>query len=224
MSEFDLFATNYKQLLDKSLAISGESSEYFADYKARYIAASVPNSFSGKVLDFGCGVGLGSKFLRKYLPAATLHGFDDSSASIQQIDPNLSVQGLYTSDIRRLNHDYDLIVVANVMHHIPPQRRQGAVIDLKDRLAKNGKLFVFEHNPANPLTRWVVSRCPLDKDAVLLSPREIQAYTQYAKLRLVRLAYIMFFPRLLALARPLEPYLSWCRLGAQYVLIAEKTS
>lgn len=192
MSEFDLFATSYKQLLDQSLAISGDRSEYFADYKARYTAAMVSNGFSGKVLDFGCGVGLGSKFLKKYLPGATLHGFDNSNASLQQIDPSLSVQGLYTSDIRHLNHDYDLIVVANVMHHIPPQKRQDTIVDLRDRLSKNGKLLVFEHNPANPLTRWVVRHCPLDKDAILLSPKEIQTYIRHARLRLVRRAYIIF--------------------------------
>ncbi len=35
--QFDQFATEYKNILDRSVAASGERSEYFADYKAKYL-------------------------------------------------------------------------------------------------------------------------------------------------------------------------------------------
>jgi hypothetical protein len=41
-------------------------------------------------------------------------------------------------------------------------------------------------------------------------------------LDVLRRDFIVFFPRPLALLRPLEPRLNWCPFGAQYVLIGAK--
>ena len=41
MAEFDRFAREYKDLLDRSTAFSGESSEYFCQYKANYVTRTV---------------------------------------------------------------------------------------------------------------------------------------------------------------------------------------
>ena len=38
MSEFDAVASNYRELVDESIQMTGENSEYFAAYKASYIA------------------------------------------------------------------------------------------------------------------------------------------------------------------------------------------
>ncbi len=220
--QFDQFAGNYKQLLDENVSVSGENSAYFAEYKARYLARFLSRDFSGKVLDFGCGIGLLSGFLRKHLPTARLEGYDVSRDSIGKIDPVLAAQGKFTWEADRLARDYKLIVIANVMHHVPREKRQDTVQQLAGRLAASGRLAIFEHNPANPVTRWVVERCPFDEDAVLLPPPEASFYLASAKLRLVRRDYIVFMPRFLAWLRPLEPWIAWLPLGAQYVVIGEK--
>jgi len=113
----------------------GEDSAYFAAYKARYLRKVLPDSFSGKTLDFGCGVGLLSHFLKAYLPAIRLDGFDVSRDSIGKVDDDLRSQGHFTSSAEDLDHDYALIVVANVMHHILPRQREEVVQDLTGRLA-----------------------------------------------------------------------------------------
>ena len=41
-------------------------------------------------------------------------------------------------------------------------------------LRKGGLLVIIEHNPFNPLTQISVYRCPFDKDAVLLTARNVQ--------------------------------------------------
>jgi hypothetical protein len=151
-----------------------------------------------------------------------LDGFDVSGDSLRRLDPALCSQGTFTSVPAELAHDYRLIVVANVMHHIPIQQRSGIVQKLTERLSPEGFLAIFEHNPANPITRWVVERCPFDADAVLLPPREISAYATNAKLRLRRRDFIVFMPRALAWLRPLEPWLAKLPLGAQYVVVAQK--
>ena len=222
MSEFDRFAANYKEVLDQSLAITGDTGEYFADYKARYVARVVSKGFSGKILDFGCGVGLLSAFLKKYLPASTLHGYDTSPASIEKAGTVLGTQGMFTSELQQLDRNYDLIVIGNVLHHVPTSRRPAAILELSERLSPRGRLVVFEHNPANPFTRWIVRHSPLDEDAVLLKPSETRGYLHAVRLRIVQWSYTLFFPRPLAWFRSLERLLAWCPLGAQYAVVAEK--
>lgn len=219
---FDRFAGDYKQVLDRSVAVSGEESTYFAEYKARYLRRLLSPTFAGKVLDFGCGVGLLSGFLKKHLPAIQLDGYDVSQDSIRQVDRALTAQGTFTADLSQLARDYQLIVIANVMHHIPKEQRNEVIRDLSGRLARGGSLAIFEHNPANPVTRWVVEHCPFDDDAVLLPPAEARSYLRDAKLTLMRNDYIVFLPHLLAWLRSLESLLGWLPLGAQYAIVAER--
>jgi 2-polyprenyl-3-methyl-5-hydroxy-6-metoxy-1,4-benzoquinol methylase len=79
--QFDQFADDYQQILDQTLAALGEGSSYFAEYKTRYRSRLHRQHFSGKLLDFGCGVGLLSGFLKKHLPGAQIHRFDISADS-----------------------------------------------------------------------------------------------------------------------------------------------
>ena len=151
-----------------------------------------------------------------------MHGFDVSDASIDAMDPRLRKRGRFTSRLGELDADYDAIVVSNVMHHIRPDERQRTVSELAARLDTGGRLVIFEHNPLNPVTRWVVAHCPFDDDAILLPRRETSSYLSNAGLRLSRLDYVLFFPGILGWLRPLERGLAWCPLGAQYTLVAGK--
>jgi SAM-dependent methyltransferase len=219
---FDQFAGNYKQVLDRSLSASGEDSAYFAKYKARYLARVLRENPPAKVMDFGCGVGLLSGFLQKHLGPIWLDGFDVSPASIHQVPPNLTESGAFTSDPQQLSRDYDLIVIANVLHHVPPEERAHTIAELAARLRPTGKIAIFEHNPANPVTRRTVERCPFDQDAILLRPAEAASLLSNAGLRISRRDYIVFMPRVLSLMRPVEPWLNWLPLGAQFAIIGEK--
>jgi SAM-dependent methyltransferase len=220
--DFDRFAGDYSQILDGSLSLSGEDSSYFAEYKALYLRRVLGSSFAGKVLDFGCGVGLLSRFLRAHLPAARVDGFDVSQDSIAKVDSALTSQGLFTSSSQELGKNYDLIVVANVMHHVAPDLRPTVVQDMASRLCPGGSISIFEHNPANPVTRWVVEHCPFDDDAILLRPSETAAYLEAAGLKQKRRDYTVFMPSFMRWLRPLESSLGWLPFGAQYVILATR--
>ncbi|MBS0193763.1 MAG: class I SAM-dependent methyltransferase [Proteobacteria bacterium] len=222
MSEFDRFASSYKSALDRTIAFSGESSEYFAHYKAAYIDRALGRSGSRKILDFGCGVGLLASALAKLRPQDCIHGFDVSADSLGQVEEGLRSRGLFTADLGELDHDYDLIAVSNVMHHLPVAERQGTIQELAARLARNGMLLVIEHNPLNPLTRWIVAHCDFDDDAILLWPSEVKQHFAGAGLTAMRCDYILFFPRMLSRMRGIEPRLTWCPAGAQFALSARK--
>jgi len=217
-AEFDKFAHRYRQILDASV---GEDSEYFAEAKARYLARLLPAGFDGKLLDYGCGVGLVAAQLATWFPNAELHGYDVSSESIAEVPEPLTRKGRFTADGEALDADYDLVLIANVLHHIRPVDRQARIDDLAARLGPGGRLVIVEHNPLNPATRWVVAHCPLDEDAVLLGRRESVRLIERAGLGPARVDYIVFFPRALSALRNVEPHLRWLPLGAQYAVVGQ---
>jgi ubiquinone/menaquinone biosynthesis C-methylase UbiE len=217
--EFDRFSEKYEELHNKNVSITGETGEYFAAYKARYIAAMIVPRPGCKILDYGCGVGLLSKQLKEQLPHARVDGYDVSQGSLDRINPELKLQGTFTCRPRELvERSYDVVVLANVLHHVKPQDRQDIISEAGGKLGRSGKLAVFEHNPANPLTRWAVEHCPFDENAILLPPRETMGYFTRGGFQQVCLRYIVFFPRTLKWLRPAERALGWCPIGAQYVV------
>jgi 2-polyprenyl-3-methyl-5-hydroxy-6-metoxy-1,4-benzoquinol methylase len=223
VAEFDAVAGTYQSLVDESIGITGENSDYFAAYKANYVANhAAAGGASGKILDYGCGVGLLARQLERHLPAMQVDGYDVSESSLERTDPGLRSQGIFTSRIEQLGRDYEIAVLANVLHHVKPSDRPEVILEATTHLSPGGRLVVFEHNPINPLTRWAVSRCPFDEGVVLLPSDEVRALCSTG-LQLVRTDYIVFFPRWLALMRPLERFLGWCPAGAQHATVALKT-
>ena len=85
-------------------------------------------------------------------------------------------------------------------------------------LAPNASLVIFEHNPYNPVTRYMVHTCPFDRDAVLLRPAEIRQLVTASGIQVVRSDFTLFFPAFLRGLRPFEPYLRRVPLGGQYVV------
>jgi len=221
LDDFDKFAHDYKAILDKSLKFGGEKGEYFSSYKARYISRYIGKDFSGKILDHGCGIGLLSGILSEYFPRSTIDGFDVSQASIAHVPGRLKEQGRFTSNEDELSREYDLIVMANVLHHIEAVDRGKEIAKLKRLLKDKGRIVIFEHNPYNPLTRKIVRDSPLDKGVVLLPSPETLQYCKDAAFKGIKLDYIVFFPKALSVLRWAEPYLSWLPFGAQYAVTGQ---
>jgi len=174
------------------------------------------------VLDYGCGVGTLSNCLQGLLPKAHLNGFDVSAESITTINCNLASRGLFTNDSAQLGAGYNVIILSNVLHHIDPPNRSGTIQELKARLCGDGLLIVFEHNPINPVTQWVVRNSPLDENAILLYRGEVLTLLSSIEMSVLRTSYLFFFPRVLSSMRFLEDHLQWCPLGAQYAVVARQ--
>lgn len=225
--EFDRYAEDYTALHRASIHASGEEPNYFARYKAKYMATRVGAAASGSgldVLDFGCGVGNSIPFLREAFPRARLYGVDPSGASIRKAsDLHADLATFEVGQDDRLPYDdsrFDVIQAACVFHHIRPTERLQWTRELKRVLKPGGCLFVFEHNVLNPLTVRAVHACPFDEDAVLLPRSELLALMRRTGFGRVRARYIVFFPKALAFLRGLEPALGNVPFGAQYVVDA----
>lgn len=212
-AEFDKYAQSYEEMHRASIAPSGESTEYFATYKQRFLQRLLGEDFAQPVLDFGCGIGNLTRLLAESFPV--VHGYDPSSESAE-LARTRAPRATFFDDPEALpKAHYGAAVLANVLHHVPPPNRPGLMEIIVRTLAPGGKLVIFEHNPLNPLTRRVVAACPFDENAELLFPWMTKKLLRGAGLKRIALDYIVFFPHGLAAMRGLEPKLSWLPLGAQ---------
>jgi trans-aconitate methyltransferase len=220
--DFDQYTADYNQLLQQQTAFFSASEAYFADYKVKLVKARVDQGVQ-RILEYGCGIGRNIPYLRAAFPDAEIVGTDISVASLElarqeQPEATFVAEHEHTTAFG----SYDLIFVAGVFHHIPPEQRAAAANTLFARLNSSGKLFVFEHNPYNPVTRHIVSNCPYDEDAILLKPAELRSHLLKAGFSAARGEYCLFVPPRLRLLRWIEPWLGWLPLGGQYFVEAGK--
>lgn len=220
---FDAYTEDYSRLLREGTSFFSESEAYFARYKVDILRREVSETVT-QIFEYGCGIGRNIPFLRDAFPRATIRGSDVSAASLEiarNENPGIDFFLEQASDIQ---DRCDVIFVAGVFHHIPVQERGAVMKMLFQRLSPNGTMVVFEHNPFNPITRKIVNRCPYDRDAVLLKPRELKTLLVSAGLQLCNGAYCLFVPPSLSLLLPLEKKLGWLPLGGQYWVKATRSA
>lgn len=225
-SEFDKFALEYHAAHAANISASGETPEFFAEYKvvdtARMLRAAhvAPDS----ILDFGCGVGNSIPYLRRHFPQARIVGADVSSKSLELAQMRFRDQARFSS-IRQSCIDLadascDLIFSACVFHHIPHEEHDLWLRELR-RVARPGAMLViFEHNPWNPLTVRAVNTCAFDANARLITPFALKGALRRAGWTSTRHEFRIFFPRSLAPLRRFEASMRWLPLGAQHSVSA----
>ncbi len=214
--EFDQYAVQYGRILGETIPEELNEDGYFAEYKIALMAKRMAGKTPGHILDFGCGVGRSLPYLDRYFPKAELWGYDVSPASLKIAAERVPRAKLFSDWNAFTDMRFDAIIAANVFHHILPAHRQQALVQCYESLAAEGQMFLFEHNPFNPATRWIFERCPFDADAEMLSLKTALVLARKAGFHSEQHGYTLFFPRPLAFLRRLEPWLIHFPIGAQY--------
>jgi SAM-dependent methyltransferase len=230
-AEFDKFADEYYASLVAGIAISGESPEYFSEYKIADIARecqqqALAQHASVEVLDFGAGIGNSVPFVRRHFASARLTCLDLSQRSLEVAERRFPGQAQYVHfDGARIpfpaDH-FDIAYAMCVFHHIDHADHVTLLQELNRVIKPGGSLFIFEHNPFNPLTVRVVNTCPFDENAHLIRGAEMKRRMLRAGFASARTRYRVFFPHFLRGLRPLEGALAWLPLGGQYFARAIK--
>jgi SAM-dependent methyltransferase len=218
---FDDYSQDYKEVLNSSLLLLGENGDYYDIIKLNCLKQwGCDPETSSMILDYGCGIGSLTHLISETYSSSIIDGFDVSPKSIEWAQKQwINHKNLtFTNDLSSLGQ-YDLITVANVFHHIKPEIRQETLQQLHKLLKPNGFIAIFEHNPFNPLTRYIVKTCPFDRDAELLSLRQLGELGRTSGLEVHMKRYITFFPKLLEILYPIEIFLGLLPLGAQYMIL-----
>lgn len=224
--DFDDYAADYRDTLDRSLAFSGEGHAWFARRKAEFLEELARTRFSGpvRVLDVGCGPGLVLEALDSAL-FGLREGTDVShrmlqaaSARLPQCDFSVCAPD---GTLPFADDAFDLTFTSCTLHHVPADQ-QPRFLDSLARVTRPGGLVaVFEHNPWNPVTRAVVAGCEFDRDAVLLSAPRLRSLMLRSGLEPEPARYYLFAPPRWAALRFVDRLAHRVPLGAQYLVVAK---
>ena len=224
-SDFDIYAQNYDEALALGLSFTGETKDYYAAGRVAWLAKRLAARKHAvrTVMDFGCGTGSGVPYLFDGLGARLVHGVDVSAASLETARETHTRDGATFAMIEeRIGATFDLAFCNGVFHHIPVAERHGAAAYVHDALLPGGFFALWENNPWNLGTRYIMSRVPFDRDAIMMSPPQTRRLLRDAGFDIVRTDYLFIFPHLLRTLRPLERVLSPFPLGGQYLVLARK--
>ncbi|MBI4688802.1 MAG: methyltransferase domain-containing protein [Nitrospirae bacterium] len=225
--DFNRYKDTYREEIEKAVSFTGLDVDFFTEVKANCLLR-IAKKFLGepgrlRVLDVGCGIGLTDNFLASHFKE--MHGVDVAGDLIEKaarINPSVCYHG-YDGDVLPFSDaSFDLVFAICVMHHLPYDVWMPFLKELK-RVTKKGCLTViFEHNPFNPITRLVISRTPIDADALLITGGKMKNMLEGSGLEVVERKYLLFFPFRGPLFAGIEKNIGWLPLGAQYYVAGRK--
>lgn len=223
---FDMIAKDYRSIHDKNLQLTGETSEYYAEYKIKEIKPILTEPL--RILDIGCGDGLTSVYFKKYFKNVKYYGIDISIESINVARlrniKSCNFQVYDGQSIPFKNKTIDCVFMSCVLHHINHKKHDDILNECYRVLIQGGKLIIFEHNPLNPITRRIVKDCVFDHDAVLLGFRKLKETIIRAGFIQLEVNFTLFLPRTNFMKKLLfiEKWFKKLPLGGQYYIVAQK--
>jgi SAM-dependent methyltransferase len=226
-AEFDAFAPDYDAgMSDPVKRLAGGSADTFLEHKADWLLRNLAPA--GRLLDFGCGTGGFLRALRRVGAPLELVGCDVAAGMIEEArrrwdagqEPTL--HAVPPGPLPFVDAGFDLVTAVSVFHHVAPAEQLGVARDLLRVVRPGGAVVIFEHNPANPVTRWIVRRAPIDSNAVLLWPRTCTRLLRHAGAARCRTAYLLFFPPRFRPLWRVERFLEWLPLGGAYVTVGTR--
>jgi SAM-dependent methyltransferase len=222
-TEFDQYARDYEEIINRSAALSGETFEYFIEVRVGLVAREIEAAGERtplRILDFGCGIGATEKVLRERFPLASIDGIDPSVESIKAAGAlGLRDVMFHVSDSDRLpfaDGSFDLVYSNGTMHHIDREKHAAVLREFRRVLSPGGHLFVFENNPLNPLMVRGMRQNPFDAGVKMLFPWYLRKLVKGADLTARKPRYYVFYPKQLKGLRWSERYLRRVPIGAQY--------
>jgi ubiquinone/menaquinone biosynthesis C-methylase UbiE len=225
-TRFDDVAHDYDATVQRAIGASGESVQFFAELKVQLMSRVLGEEQPATILDFGCGIGNTTRAIAARFPRSRVIGFDVSAESIaiaRQISTESDrIAYISTTEPRLPLADGSIAAAFTscVFHHIEERDREHWASELRRVLEPHAPLFLFEHNPYNPLTVRVVRRVPFDEGVILLTPAVATDLLQRAGFITQSPWFYFFFPAFLRVFRRIEPALKRIPLGAQYFVVA----
>jgi SAM-dependent methyltransferase len=227
-AEFDAFAPGYDAGMgDPIKRLAGGSADTFLEQRAAWLLRNL--SPTGRLLDFGCGSGGFLRALRRAGAPLELVGCDVAAGMLEEATrqwdtgPVPVLHAVPPGPLPFVDAEFDVVTAVSVFHHIAPDEHAAVARELLRVVRPDGAVVIFEHNPANPVTRWLVQRAAIDANAVLLWPGQCVRLLRRAGAATCRTSYLLFFPPRVRMLWGVERFLGWLPLGGAYVTVGKRS-
>jgi ubiquinone/menaquinone biosynthesis C-methylase UbiE len=225
---FDLNAARYEQAVDRSISFTRRDASFFARRKVsllrRLVEARGLQLDQARLLDVGCGAGTMDRYLSGEV--AALHGIDVSEemlAVARHHVPEGKFDHYDGSSLPFASDGFDVVIAICVLHHVPPSEQAQFLTEVNRVTRPGGVIAIFEHNPANPLTRRAVRDCELDVGVDLLTAGEVSRRLTDSGATAVTHEYFLFTPFGGRLGPAIDRVFRQLPLGGQHAVVAEAT-
>jgi ubiquinone/menaquinone biosynthesis C-methylase UbiE len=230
-NEFDEYAFNYLKSLENPIRnLINKDNEYFIEAKTNIIKELINLYFSDSqylnIVDVGTGIGLFEKFLQ----GSNIKIFGiDLSYQMLQVAKNINTikgGGYCQANAFHLplpDNSADIVFTSCVIHHIPDEKRELVIKDMYRVCKPGGMIVIFEHNPLNLLTQFVVNTTPLDKNTRLVSSKKLYSLIRNMGVKKCTVNYFLYGSREIdKLINSFMKIIGKTPLGGQYFILAAK--
>jgi SAM-dependent methyltransferase len=224
--EFDRYAHEYDEALTKGLRISGQDRDFFARGRIAWLLNELRKNGAASlsVMDFGCGTGSSTPHFFDLLGVRSVLGVDISPKSLEvarQKYSTLNAQFVLMDEYQP-SGGFDLAFCNGVFHHIPPDSRIEVISYIYRALRQKGIFALWENNPWNPGTRYIMGKTSFDRDATPVSPPKVRRLLQAGGFEIISTSFLFIFPRFLSWFRVFEPFFARLPFGAQYQVLCRR--
>lgn len=230
IAEFDEYARNYhKQMDHRFRKIIDPTENYFVELKAKFLHDFIKSAddlepLELNILEVGCGLGDYVKILHN--EQMKVIGLDLSFEMIKyaKINTSKTRPPLLQADgnfIPFKNNCFDIVFSICVFHHINSSCLNQVIGEISRVCKRGGKFILFEHNPMNLITQFVVRTTPIDRNAKLLDLSIIHQILAQNNFSVIKKGYLLFGPRQIdQFITENLPQIQRLPLGGQYYICA----
>jgi len=126
--------------------------DLFANYYKKNYLKRIPGNKNIKILDIGCGMGQFLYFLKK-AGYKNIEGFDLDKENVEQCHKmgfeNVVQADMYEYLSKTKNNYYDLIVMNDIIEHVPREKTIALLENIRTKLKKGGRFMVKTVNCNN---------------------------------------------------------------------------
>lgn len=214
--------------------------KYYVKVKSLHLLRKVKELYGNTknliCIDFGCGTAETTEYFQDKF--SHVFGCDCSRGMLEYAaKKNLKNVTFKLCQSERLpfdNDSADVVLMYGIIHHIDTGEKIVRAFDEVNRiLKKGGMVAVYDFNPLNPVSRYIVKTCPIDTGVNLNGYRkaifpttfyswELMEILKNAGFMIVKHEYLLFFPRILSALLPLERLLASVPFGGMYSIIGVK--
>ena len=119
-----------------------------------------------RVLEIGCGTGILLLTAKQTQPAATVVGVDPDLTALARAQRKARRRGLavqldrgYADELPYPDHSVDVVLSSFMLHHVPADRREPAIREVRRVLSPGGVLHLVDIGGAtSPANGWIARR------------------------------------------------------------------